>query len=96
MALKYMLKISNESDMEHLHKFRVALRKSRALLKFYMKDAYALQEVLKIISQRTNVLRELDVLLMKLEEEKKLKRVNIFKTTWEPFKTALFNAKDSI
>ncbi len=70
MALKHIVKIHKASDIEQLHKFRVAIRRSRSLLKFYMKKHYAIADVLKVIVQQTNTLRELDVLLLEIDSKR--------------------------
>ena len=60
-ALQLLAKITQESDTEHLHQFRVAIRRSRSLLRLYLPEYYALHEVLRSIVRQTNILRELDV-----------------------------------
>ena len=62
-AIQLALKLSKESDIEHLHQFRVAIRRSRSLLRLYMPEYYALQEILRGIVRQTNILRELDVFI---------------------------------
>lgn len=62
--------IEIKGDIEHLHGFRVAIRRSRSLLKLYRPDAYAIISVLKEIVQKTNGLRELDVFLLTLDSAK--------------------------
>lgn len=61
------LKLSPESDIEVLHQYRVAIRRCRSLLRLYLPDYYALQEVLKEIVQQTNLLRELDVFIASVD-----------------------------
>ncbi len=61
--------IETKGDIEHLHRFRVAIRRSRSLLKLYLPDAYAIISVLKEIVQKTNELRELDVFLLTLNSD---------------------------
>jgi CHAD domain-containing protein len=62
--------ISKEGDPENLHKFRVAIRRSRSLLKLYIPRSYAIGEVLKSLFKTTNELRELDVFLLSVKQEK--------------------------
>lgn len=62
-AIQLVSKISKESDVEHLHQFRVSIRRSRSLMRLYTPQQYAPQEVLRSIVQKTNVLRELDVFI---------------------------------
>lgn len=66
-ALKNAPKIDPDKDIEYLHKFRVAIRRSRSLLKLFQPDAYAFNAILKEIVQKTNELRELDVFLASLD-----------------------------
>ena len=54
-------KISEKSDPEYLHKFRVAIRRSHSLITLYMPEQYAFLDLLKGIVQKSNELRELDV-----------------------------------
>lgn len=65
-AMQLAPKISEESDIELLHEFRVSIRRCRSLLKLYLPDAYALTALLQIIVKQTNPLREIDVLLESL------------------------------
>lgn len=60
-------KITPTSDIEHLHAFRVSMRKSRSLLRLCVPEAYAMTAILKEIVQKTNELRELDVFLQTLD-----------------------------
>ena len=60
--------VSAASDPEKLHQFRVALRRSRSLLQLYLPNSYAIHDVIKTMFKPTNVLRELDVLLLSLEK----------------------------
>jgi CHAD domain-containing protein len=62
--------ISKEGDPENLHKFRVAIRRSRSLLGLYIPRSYAIGEVLKSLFKTTNELRELDVFLLSVKPEK--------------------------
>ncbi len=66
-ALQSASKISYDADIEYLHKFRVAIRRNRSLLKLFQPSAYAFNAVLKEIVQKTNALRELDVFLTSLD-----------------------------
>lgn len=66
-AIQLTPKLSDESDIEHLHQFRVSIRRSRSLLKLYMPHCYALQEVMREIVQQTNPLRELDVFIASVD-----------------------------
>ena len=56
--------ITEKSDPENLHKFRVALRRSRSLLQLYQPNSSAFQNSIKGIFKPSNTLRELDVLLL--------------------------------
>lgn len=53
-------------DPEVLHRFRVALRRSRSLLHLYEPEYDAIQEILKTVFKPTNTLRELDVLILSI------------------------------
>jgi len=66
-ALQNSPKISYCADIEYLHKFRVAIRRSRSLLKLFQPNAYAFNAILKELAQKTNELRELDVFLDSLD-----------------------------
>jgi CHAD domain-containing protein len=66
-AIQLALKLSKESDIEHLHQFRVAIRRSRSLLRLYLPEYYALQEILRGIVKQTNILRELDVFIASVD-----------------------------
>ena len=68
IALQRAMLIAADADIEHLHKFRVAIRRTRSLIKLYQADAYLYTSVLKEIVQQTNTLRELDVFLVELDE----------------------------
>ncbi|MCB2213201.1 CHAD domain-containing protein [bacterium] len=60
-------------DMERLHKFRVALRRTRALLKG-MKGIFAIDQIkfyyarLRDLQRITNLIREIDVFILQLPE----------------------------
>lgn len=93
-AIQNTSEISGDADIEFLHKFRVAIRRSRSLLKLFHPDAYAFNAVLKEIVQTTNELRELDVFLASLDQityptlfnEIEKYRQKRFKAIWsEPF-----------
>jgi CHAD domain-containing protein len=62
--------ITKSGDPENLHKFRVAIRRSRSLLKLYIPRSYAIGEILKSLFKATNELRELDVFLLSIKPEK--------------------------
>jgi CHAD domain-containing protein len=62
-ALQLLAKITKEGDTEYLHQFRIAIRRSRSLLRLYLPEYYALQEVLRTAVRQTNILRELDVFI---------------------------------
>lgn len=55
-------------DPETLHRFRVALRRSRSLLHLYAPDYDAIDAILKTVFKPTNRLRELDVLLLSIDK----------------------------
>lgn len=100
-SILFSRKITRKSDIENLHGFRVAIRRSRSLLKLFMPDAYAIAAVLKEIVQKTNELRELDVFLTTVDSQKypqltkeiKTFRDNRFETIWsETFKNEIIIA----
>ena len=66
-AIRSYYELGEAADIELLHQFRVAIRRTRSLLKLYLSAHYALHESLKSIVQRTNVLRELDVFVASLD-----------------------------
>jgi CHAD domain-containing protein len=66
-AIQLVPKLSKESDIEHLHQFRVSIRRSRSLMRLYTPQQYAPQEVLRSIVQKTNILRELDVFIVSVD-----------------------------
>lgn len=67
-ALREQLpRVLDSDDDEHLHRFRVALRKTRALLKLFLPlvpDMRLLKDELKWLAQVTGETRDLDVLSM--------------------------------
>ena len=68
-AIQLSSKLSDESDIEHLHQFRVSIRRSRSLLKLYAPQYYAVQEVMREIVRQTNPLRELDVFIASIDPD---------------------------
>jgi CHAD domain-containing protein len=68
-AFQLLPKISEESDIEYLHQFRVSIRRSRSLLRLYLPEYYALQEVLRSAVRQTNILRELDVFVASVDPD---------------------------
>jgi len=70
IALQSSYKVSSDSDIKHLHKFRVSLRRARSLYKVFYPEANSFDERIKEIVQKTNELRELDVLLSSLNQER--------------------------
>lgn len=69
-AEKLLSKIHSNSDPEYLHKYRVALRRARSILKVYLKNDDALADMLKPLLKSTNLLREIDVFVMGVDEVK--------------------------
>ncbi len=66
-ALALLPKLAVTDDPEDLHRYRVALRRSRSLLSLYEPDFCAIEAILKTLFKPTNTLRELDVLLLSIE-----------------------------
>lgn len=71
--LSYLPHIIQEDDSEHLHQFRVSIRKSRSILKelgevFTEGIAQKQRALLSKIAQKTNARRDLDVSLGHLRE----------------------------
>lgn len=55
--------IHSGSDFEKLHQYRVSLRRARSVIKVYLKQSDAFEEILKSLLKPTNALREIDVLV---------------------------------
>ena len=62
--------IQESGSVEHLHEFRVALRRIRSLVKLFLKDSIPFPKILKTSMQDTNSIRELDVLIGSLSRSK--------------------------
>ncbi|MGZ5208690.1 MAG: CHAD domain-containing protein [Sulfuricurvum sp.] len=62
-------KIGGEESVEQLHQFRVALRLTRSLLQLYTSDTILFPQTLKTFLKATNIIRELDVLLLSLDKK---------------------------
>ncbi len=62
--------IHSGSDVEHLHKYRVSLRRAHSLIKIYLKAHRDFNASLKPLLKSTNALREIDVLMMSIDAEK--------------------------
>lgn len=62
-------KIGEKESVEQLHQFRVALRLTRSLLQLYANDTIPFPQTLKTFLKATNLLRELDVLLLSLDKK---------------------------
>lgn len=56
------------ADPENLHRFRVALRRTRSLLQLYLPESHTLLDTIRTVFKPTNILRELDLLLLSLEK----------------------------
>lgn len=59
--------ISASSDIEHLHKLRVTLRRLRSLIRLYLVQPSVFNHTLKSLIEPTNQLREFDVFLSSLD-----------------------------
>lgn len=89
-ASSIALKIDKDNQVDNLHDFRVAIRKSRCLLKLFFKKEKKLERTLKKIVRQTNSLRELDIFLLSfskeiypsLYESMVTSRNNYFTTIW--------------
>jgi len=94
-AKKQLQTIGPEADIEALHRFRVALRRFRAVLSAFTKNCYAPDAVVKSMVKVTNPLRETDVFLASIDKERYPQlhrsvgayREKEYKKTWKP-KTA--------
>jgi CHAD domain-containing protein len=69
-ALGLLPAIGPEEDIERLHRYRVALRRCRSLLRTYAPHADAFDAVLGRLLKSTNPLREIDVLVAGIDEER--------------------------
>nr|MDA3946118.1 CHAD domain-containing protein [Helicobacteraceae bacterium] len=67
-AQQLLSNLAVTNDPEEIHRFRVALRRSRSLLNLYEPDYYAIEKIIKSIFKPTNTLRELDVLLLSIDK----------------------------
>lgn len=89
-ASSIALKIDKDNQVDNLHDFRVAIRKSRCLLKLFFKKDKKLERTLKKLVRQTNSLRELDIFLLSfskeaypsLYESMVIARDNYFHTVW--------------
>ncbi len=85
-----LMQIALEKDPENLHQYRVALRQSLSVMSIYIRDDKALKKRLKPLLKATNVLREIDVLVMGLDGSKypilssdlKIYRTALYKKHW--------------
>ena len=57
-------------EAETLHQFRICLRRVRSLIRLYPHDSLPFPESLKSLFKSTNVLRELDVLILSLKNRR--------------------------
>ena len=62
-----LMQIELDRDPENLHQFRVALRRSLSVMSVYIRDGKGLKKRLKPLLKSTNILREIDVLVMGLD-----------------------------
>jgi len=62
-------KIGEKENVVQLHQFRVDLRRIRSLLQLYTSDALLFPQTLKNFLKATNIIRELDVLLLSLDKK---------------------------
>ena len=62
-------KVGSKEEIEHLHQFRVDLRLVRSLLQLYASDVILFPQTLKTFLKATNIVRELDVLLLSLDKK---------------------------
>ncbi|MDX1809778.1 MAG: CHAD domain-containing protein [Sulfurospirillaceae bacterium] len=108
-ALKNANAVHDNSDIEHLHKFRVYTRRVVSLLKLFMPEEKKIIKSLKRALKYTNVLRDLDVLLLTINEKKfpNLKneirqyRINEYKRVWtketlDEISSIILNASDEL
>ncbi|MCX6074473.1 MAG: CHAD domain-containing protein [Campylobacterales bacterium] len=65
----------DEENLEHLHTFRVSLRLVRSLFLLYIPDSTLFPTPLKAFLKATNLLRDLDVLLLSLHQKSSQKIV---------------------
>lgn len=65
-----LMQIALDKDPENLHQFRVSLRRSISVMSTYVDDDKTLKKMLKPLLKSTNVLREIDVLVMGIDESK--------------------------
>ncbi len=65
-----LMQIELDKDPENLHQFRVALRRSLSVMSIYLCNGKALKKRLKPLLKSTNVLREIDVLVMSTDGSK--------------------------
>lgn len=85
-----LIQIELDRDPENLHHFRVALRRGISVMSIYMHEGKALKKRLKPLLKSTNELREIDVLVMGLDESKystlfsdlKIYRAALYKKHW--------------
>lgn len=61
--------IHSGSDVEHLHQYRVSLRRAHSLIKIYLKAHRDFSASIKPLLKSTNALREIDVLMMSINAE---------------------------
>lgn len=62
-------KVGSKESVAQLHQFRVDLRRVRSLLQLYASDAILFPQTLKTFLKATNIVRELDVLLLSLDKK---------------------------
>jgi len=68
-ATSLLPQIHSGSDPEHLHQYRVSLRRAHSLIKVYLKAHRDFSASLKPLLKSTNALREIDVLIMSINAE---------------------------
>lgn len=92
-----LMQIAFDKDVENLHQFRVALRRSLSVMSTYFYDGKYLTKELKPLLKSTNLLREIDVLVLSVDEAKypallhelKIYRVALYKKHWRSEKVAI-------
>lgn len=70
LTKKNSMKVSPDTDITYLHKYRVSLRRIRSLYIIFYPEKNYFDKSIKDIVQKTNELRELDVFLHSLNSDK--------------------------
>jgi CHAD domain-containing protein len=83
-------KIGPKEGVEQLHQFRVDLRLVRSLLQLYASDTTLFPKILKTFLKATNIIRELDVLLLSLDKKSTKKVYKLLSSLRNEHTEALF------